>query len=89
MSRNLRLELCLPAFPCKSSNLRKVLGVVPDKGEELALRRLHEFVRLVKEIYDPGARVLIVSDGHVFSDCSMIPFLDHFWPNKIMILMAL
>lgn len=69
VSRNLRLELCLPAFPCKSSNLRKVLGVVPDKGEELALRRLHEFVRLVKEIYDPGARVLIVSDGHVFSDC--------------------
>lgn len=69
-SRDLQIELCLPAFPCKSSNPKKVAGVLPDKGEEMALRTLHEFVRGVEEIYKPGARVWIISDGHVFSDCS-------------------
>lgn len=69
-SRNLRIEMCLPAFPCKSSNPKKVAGKLPDKGEEMALRTLHDFVRHVEEIYEPGARVWIISDGHVFSDCS-------------------
>lgn len=68
---NLQLELCLPAFPCKSSNPEKVMGIEPDKGEEMALRRLHGFVEKVDEIYSPGARLWIISDGHVFSDCSM------------------
>ncbi|WEW54882.1 hypothetical protein PRK78_000309 [Emydomyces testavorans] len=68
-SRNRRLETCLPAFPCKSSNPEKVAGILPDKGEEMALRRLHGFVQQVEEIYEPGALVWIISDGHVFSDC--------------------
>ncbi|KAF7596209.1 hypothetical protein BBP40_002741 [Aspergillus hancockii] len=69
VSHNLKLQLCLPAFPCKSSNPDKVLGVGPDKGEEIALRRLQNFVQKIENIYPPGARILIVSDGHVFSDC--------------------
>lgn len=36
----------------------------------IALTTLHNFVRSVEDIYKPGAEVLIVSDGHVFSDCS-------------------
>ncbi|KAK4627105.1 Spore wall maturation protein DIT1 [Fulvia fulva] len=35
----------------------------------IALTTLHNFVRSVEDIYKPGAEVLIVSDGHVFSDC--------------------
>ncbi|KAL9106116.1 MAG: hypothetical protein Q9227_008816 [Pyrenula ochraceoflavens] len=66
---NRKLELCLPAFPCKSSNPQKVGGFEPDKGEEMALRRLHDFVDKVDVIYQPGARIWIISDGHVFSDC--------------------
>jgi pyoverdine/dityrosine biosynthesis protein Dit1 len=69
-SRNVRLEFCLPAFPCKSSNPDKVTGTIPDRGEEMALRRLHKFVAEMEEIYQPGARVWVISDGHVFSDCS-------------------
>ncbi|RAH49993.1 isocyanide synthase family protein [Aspergillus brunneoviolaceus CBS 621.78] len=61
--------MCLPAFPCKSSNLNKVGGVGPDRGEELALRRLHEVLGRMQEIYVPGAYLCIISDGHVFSDC--------------------
>ncbi|KAK2004519.1 pyoverdine/dityrosine biosynthesis protein [Colletotrichum falcatum] len=68
-SQNARIELCLPAFPCKSSNTNKVLGKAPDRGEQLALERLHSFVEAVEKIYHPGAKMWIISDGHVFSDC--------------------
>lgn len=69
-SRGLPIEMCLPAFPCKSSNPDKVAGALPDRGEELALRRLYSVSRRMKTIYEPGMRICIVSDGHVFSDCS-------------------
>lgn len=70
IARNRTIEFCLPAFPCKSSNLQKVTGVDPDRSEESALWRLDNFVKHVEQIYEPGAKVLVVSDGHVFSDCS-------------------
>lgn len=69
VSRNTKIEACLPAFPCKSSNTMKVAGNRPDKGEELALRRIIAFSKMVQKIYTPGIKVWIVSDGHVFSDC--------------------
>jgi pyoverdine/dityrosine biosynthesis protein Dit1 len=68
-SRNLQIESVLPAFPCKSSNNEKVNGLFPDKGEELALRRLISVCQSIKDIYPPGLKLIIVSDGHVFSDC--------------------
>jgi hypothetical protein len=68
--RGARVEFCLPAFPCKSSNPEKVVGVVPDRGEQLALENLHSFVEAIESIYKPGAKLWVVSDGHVFSDCS-------------------
>ncbi|KAI1454713.1 Pyoverdine/dityrosine biosynthesis protein-domain-containing protein [Annulohypoxylon moriforme] len=68
-SQGRRIELCLPAFPCKSSNVDKVTGKDPDRGELLSLERLHSFVEAVEKIYDVGAKLWIISDGHVFSDC--------------------
>ncbi|KAK0671253.1 Pyoverdine/dityrosine biosynthesis protein-domain-containing protein [Cercophora samala] len=68
-SRRAKLEMCLPAFPCKSSNTDKVTGPDPDRGEELALERLHGFVSEIEKIYLPGAKLWVISDGHVFSDC--------------------
>ncbi|CAI1853507.1 hypothetical protein SEUBUCD646_0B05090 [Saccharomyces eubayanus] len=67
--RYLRIECILPAFPCKSSNEQKVYGSVPDKGEELALKRLIKATEDLADIYPPGMKIWIVSDGHVFSDC--------------------
>ncbi|KAL8382013.1 hypothetical protein RB595_006007 [Gaeumannomyces hyphopodioides] len=67
--RGARVEFCLPAFPCKSSNLDKVSGALPDRGEQLALENLHSFVEAIEAVYEPGAKLWIVSDGHVFSDC--------------------
>ncbi|GAV49092.1 hypothetical protein ZYGR_0N04970 [Zygosaccharomyces rouxii] len=67
--RFLRIECVLPAFPCKTSNRDKAAGTLPDKGEEFALRRLLKATHDVSQIYPPGMKVWIVSDGHVFSDC--------------------
>ncbi|KAI1374201.1 Pyoverdine/dityrosine biosynthesis protein-domain-containing protein [Hypoxylon crocopeplum] len=68
-SQRKRVEFCLPAFPCKSSNTDKVTGKDPDRGEQLALERLHSFVEIIEQLYGPGAKLWIISDGHVFSDC--------------------
>jgi pyoverdine/dityrosine biosynthesis protein Dit1 len=63
----------LPAFPCKSPNRRKVLGHLPDLGELLSLRFLDQLCRQVGRFYDPGARLLVCSDGHVFGDHIGVP----------------
>lgn len=68
-SRRMEIQACLPAFPCKSSNTMKVAGINPDRGEEMAMRRLLEVSKMIKDIYPPGIKIWIVSDGHVFSDC--------------------
>lgn len=69
VSRGLPVEAVLPAFPCKSSNRRKVRSALPDKGEEIALQTIIDFVTSVNDVYPPGLLFYIVSDGHVFSDC--------------------
>ncbi|NGO12676.1 L-tyrosine/L-tryptophan isonitrile synthase family protein [Streptomyces sp. HC44] len=63
----------LPGFPCKSPNLAKVLGHLPDQGERLSLRFLDTLCREIERIYPPGARVVICSDGHVFGDLIRVP----------------
>ena len=72
------VEFGLPAFPCKSSNGKKVGGVDPDAAEFLALGVLRGFLAEVERIYAPGAVLWIVSDGHVFADCSKWALL---WPE--------
>lgn len=63
-----RIEACLPAFPFKSANKEyKVLGKLPDKAEELALDRLNSICRRIQEIYPPGARITIISDGITYN----------------------
>lgn len=62
------IHFLLPAFPAKSPNPKKVLGRLPDKAEELALGFLQEVCNEIGDIYPPGARITICSDGRVFSD---------------------
>nr|WP_234430745.1 isocyanide synthase family protein [Streptomyces sp. NRRL F-4489] len=66
----------LPGFPCKSPNPAKVLGPLPDEGERLSLRFLHGLCARIAAVYPPGARVVICSDGHVFSDLIRVPDAD-------------
>jgi pyoverdine/dityrosine biosynthesis protein Dit1 len=62
------IELVLPAFPAKAPNPQKVLGRLPDLGEARALERLSELLDDIEEVYSPGARLTLCSDGHVFAD---------------------
>jgi pyoverdine/dityrosine biosynthesis protein Dit1 len=69
VARKERIQMGVPAFPCKSPNKRKVGCHNPDMAERLALQTLHTFTQNVKKIYSPGVSVWVISDGHVFSDC--------------------
>lgn len=63
-----KLIFILPAFPAKSANPNKTSGALADLGEVVALQRLNEFCAEVSNLYEPGAEVIICSDGHVFND---------------------
>lgn len=62
------IHFLLPAFPAKSPSPKKVLGQLPDMAEELALVYLERVCDEIRELYPPGARITICSDGRVFSD---------------------
>ena len=62
------ITFVLPAFPGKSPNLTKVLGPLPDMAERIALQFLQRICDQLKEIYSPGAQVVLCSDGRIFSD---------------------
>lgn len=62
------IRMILPAFPFKSPNVReKVLGTMPDFGEELALAHLNGLCENIAQVYEPGADVYISSDGLVYN----------------------
>ena len=62
------VQIVLPAFPAKSPNTSKVIGDLPDFGEELALRFLQKRCDAISEMHTPGAQLKICSDGRVFGD---------------------
>ncbi|MFC5662218.1 L-tyrosine/L-tryptophan isonitrile synthase family protein [Kitasatospora misakiensis] len=63
----------LPGFPCKSPNLAKVLSHLPDEGERLSLTFLNGLAEEIGKLYEPGAKILICSDGHIFGDLIHVP----------------
>ncbi len=66
-----QVEMCLPAFPFKSANkVYKVFGTLPDKAEELALERLNTMCIRIGDVYRPGAKLIIISDGLVYNGLS-------------------
>ncbi|MBN9231728.1 MAG: pyoverdine biosynthesis protein PvcA [Legionella sp. 40-6] len=68
IAANKPVSCVLPAFPGKSPNLEKVLGYLPDYAERLALRFLGALCQRVKQYYAPGIKIILCSDGRVFSD---------------------
>lgn len=68
MSRDEALPFVLPAFPGKSPNPAKVLGHLPDLAEKNALQFLQRICERIQTVYAPGAKILLCSDGRVFSD---------------------
>jgi pyoverdine/dityrosine biosynthesis protein Dit1 len=68
IKRNEPITFVLPAFPGKSPNTRKVLGPLPDYAEQLSLNFLANLCNRIKDYYLPGIKIVICSDGRVFSD---------------------
>ena len=68
ISLGLPVHFILPAFPAKSPNRHKVLGTLPDLGEEMALSFLQSLCDDIRQVYAPGARSSICADGRVFTD---------------------
>ncbi|KAJ5964567.1 uncharacterized protein N7479_004443 [Penicillium vulpinum] len=73
IAANKAISMVLPAFPMKSNNrMDKVLGALPDLGDELGLARLVNLCRDIKVIYPPGGVVVIVTDGVCYNDLTGI-----------------
>lgn len=70
------ISMILPAFPGKSPNRNKTLSRLPDLAETHSIDSLYELCRDIQEIYPPGAKINICSDGYVFSDLVRIPDPD-------------
>ena len=68
IAENQPIHFILPAFPAKSPNKAKVLGELPDLGEETALITLENMCREIADAYPAGAKVTICSDGQIFAD---------------------
>ncbi|CAD5116384.1 DgyrCDS5280 [Dimorphilus gyrociliatus] len=64
--RNLPIPFVLLGFPFKSTSDEKVIGHLPDMGEYVCLKRLEDWCESVKEIYPPGVRFVICSDGRIY-----------------------
>jgi hypothetical protein len=77
VDKNLPIQCALPAFPCKSPNPNKVGGIMPDLAEHLAMDVLHDFIKEINTVYEPGATMWVINDGHVFSDCSKFSTYIH------------
>jgi pyoverdine/dityrosine biosynthesis protein Dit1 len=81
VERGESIKMLLPGFPFKSPNNKtKVLGVLPDLGEELALKRLDDIASAIDAVYKHGAEIHITSDGLVYNGqlwVMLIPSYHH------------
>lgn len=68
INKDEKLIFLLPAFPAKSPSRLKTCGTSPDFGEVLALENLNNVCNEINKIYEPGAQVIICSDGRVFAE---------------------
>ncbi len=68
VERGAPVVFILPAFPGKSPNPAKVLSPRADMAERQSLAFLDGLCRRVASVYAPGARIVLCSDGRVFSD---------------------
>lgn len=63
------IDFVMLGFPFKSTNKRdKVIGDMPDMAEQLTIENFSNFNNKVKEVYSPGVKIHMVSDGYVFND---------------------
>jgi Pyoverdine/dityrosine biosynthesis protein len=57
------IKFTLLGFPFKAPLILKTIRTTPDMGDVLVLNQLKNFVLTIKEIYNPGAIVYIITEG--------------------------
>jgi len=68
-SSNRPIRFAMLGLPFKSINHSdKVLGTLPDLGEQLTVMNFEAFNANVQKHYAPGIKILVASDGYVFND---------------------
>ncbi|MBD1581443.1 isocyanide synthase family protein [Pseudoalteromonas sp. S16_S37] len=67
------ITMILPAYPGKSPNRDKTLSYLPDLAEMHSIDLLNELCEEISTVYSFGAKLIICSDGYVFSDLVRIP----------------
>src|SRR3989338_4296359 len=70
------IEFVLPSFPVKCFNPLKVRRRTPDLAEIGCLSRLYSLCRDLGQIYEPGARIILVTDGLVYAPIFREPTAD-------------
>lgn len=78
VSNQKKVKLLLPAFPCKTNNLEKVLSHHPDMGEYLVIKKFIKMIRNIQSIYPHGICFYIFSDYHTFSDYINVDLKNHY-----------
>lgn len=71
-----QITLVLPSFPFKSNNRDLTISSEPDLGEYLALSNLNSICELIRKIYSYGVRLIIASDGRLYSDLVFVSDRD-------------
>lgn len=63
------VKFSMLGYPFKSGNTRdKVLGPLPDLAEEKSFDNFAHLGRTIKQVYNQGISMSIISDGYIFSD---------------------
>lgn len=75
---NQPIYMILPAYPGKSPNRNKTLSRLPDLAETHSIDVLNQLCSEISDVYAPGAKISICSDGYVFADLVRIPDEDVF-----------
>jgi pyoverdine/dityrosine biosynthesis protein Dit1 len=69
ITANKQIEFLMLGYPFKSTNhVHKTLGVLPDLAEEVSMKNFEDFGKQISEVYTPGVKITLLSDGFVFND---------------------
>lgn len=74
--KNEPIELSISLYPCKIPNVLKTAGPLPDLADLISIARFIEIAMSIKNVYAPGAKIIILTDGNRFKDMLSFPKAD-------------
>ncbi len=71
--KNKPIELSISLYPCKIPNVLKTTGQSPDLADLISIARFMEIAMAIENVYVPGAKIIILTDGNRFKDILNFP----------------